>query len=98
MTSFFVEKEKQYTEGIPIQPGELINFKYSPKEGDWPECGLDEECDRIAHGLEEIMQLSVAESFLAPVDLNAYPDYAIVIDYPIDLSTIKARLENRFYR
>ena len=35
---------------------------------------------------------------MAPVDLNLYPSYAYVVEYPIDLSTIKARLENRFYR
>jgi hypothetical protein len=27
-----------------------------------------------------------------------YPSYAYVVEYPMDLSTIKARLENRFYR
>ena len=44
------------------------------------------------------MELSIAEHFLAPVDLNAFPVYAMVIEYPIDLSTIKDRLNNRFYR
>jgi bromodomain and WD repeat domain-containing protein 1/3 len=44
------------------------------------------------------MRLGIAEPFLTPVDLGAWPDYAYVIEYPIDLSTIKARLDNRFYR
>ena len=60
--------------------------------------GRDAECDRIVAGLEQIMTLSVAESFNVPVDLNAFPVYAIIIAYPVDLSLIKARLENRFYR
>lgn len=44
------------------------------------------------------MSLAIAEPFAAPVDLNLYPSYAYVVEYPIDLSTIKARLDNRFYR
>jgi len=44
------------------------------------------------------MSLAIAEPFVAPVDLNFYPTYAYIVEYPIDLSTIKARLENRFYR
>lgn len=44
------------------------------------------------------MRLSIAEHFLAPVDLNIYPDYAYLIEYPIDLTTIKSRFENHFYR
>ena len=71
---------------------------YEPLEGEWPDWGRDRECDRISHGLESIMELSIAEHFLAPVDLNAFPAYAMVIEYLIDLSTIKARLENRYYR
>lgn len=35
---------------------------------------------------------------MAPVDLQAYPMYCTVVAYPTDLSTIKQRLENRFYR
>lgn len=49
-------------------------------------------------GLETIMGLSIAESFNFPVDLDAYPDYARIVPYPIDLNTIKERLENRYYR
>ena len=44
------------------------------------------------------MDLAIAEPFAAPVDLNIYPSYVFVVEYPVDLSTIKARLENRFYR
>ena len=44
------------------------------------------------------MQLSIAEHFNYPVDLDAYPRYAMAIGYPIDLNTIKERLENRYYR
>lgn len=44
------------------------------------------------------MGLSIAEPFLVPVDLSRYPSYALIVEYPVDLSTIKARLENNFYR
>ena len=40
------------------------------------------------------MSLAIAEPFAAPV----YPSYALVVEYPMELSTIKARLDNRFYR
>ena len=69
---------------------------YAPRDSEWPTCGRDAECDRIVRGLENhIMQLSIAEPFLVPVDLGRYPVYAMVIEYPIDLTTIKSRLENR---
>ena len=44
------------------------------------------------------MNLAIAKPFLTPVDLSSWPDYANKIAYPIDLSTIKARLDNLFYR
>jgi len=44
------------------------------------------------------MGLAIAEPFVAPVDLNVYPTYAYIVEYPVDLSTIKARFENHFYR
>lgn len=84
--------------GVMVEKEELKMLLYNPGQSEWPPCGRDEECDRIVHGLEEVMQHSMAEPFNAPVDLNAFPLYAHVIEYPVDLSTIKARLENRFYR
>ena len=85
-------------DGLPINDEELERLMYIPKREDWPECGRDLECDRLIRGLGKIMQTSWAEYFNAPVDLNEYSDYAKIIAYPVDLNTIKARLENRFYR
>lgn len=42
--------------------------------------------------------VDIASAFVAPVDLQAYPMYCTVVAYPTDLSTIKQRLESRFYR
>ena len=83
---------------IPVTQEEFNRMIYTPKEGEWPDVGRDAECERIAHGLGAIMTLSIAEHFLAPVDLNAFPAYAMVIEYPVDLSTIKERIENKYYR
>lgn len=46
----------------------------------------------------KIMELEEAKPFLSPVDLKKEPDYSKIIAYPIDLSIIKARVENHFYR
>jgi len=73
-------------------------LSYDPRPWEWPTVGRDAESDRVVSGLEQIMTLSVAENFTVPVDLNAFPVYAMIIAYPVDLSLIKARLENRFYR
>jgi hypothetical protein len=44
------------------------------------------------------MSLYEAKHFCAPVNLELFPAYAFTVKYPMDLSTIKARLEHRFYR
>ena len=71
---------------------------YTACEDDWPGETRDSACERILNGLEKIMELSIAESFNSPVEVIAFPDYFVLISYPIDLSTIKTRLESRFYR
>ena len=53
---------------------------------------------RILEALESIMGLAIAEPFNYPVDLTAYPEYMMDVEYPMDLSLIKARVENEFYR
>ncbi|KAJ8314732.1 hypothetical protein KUTeg_006882 [Tegillarca granosa] len=83
---------------VTVDPNELKTLMYTPQPGEWGSCDRDTECDRIVKGMEILMEHSIAEMFLTPVDLNSFPSYAIVIEYPIDLSTIKSRLENRFYR
>lgn len=40
----------------------------------------------------------ISNPFAVPVDLSAYPMYCTVVAYPTDLTTIRRRLENRFYR
>lgn len=95
-----MKKSKQSNKGdsFDVSNEELISLIYTPDQYEWPSCGRDSECERILAGLEKIMELSIAEYFNYPVDLDAYPLYAIIIGYPIDLNTIKQRLENRYYR
>ncbi|XP_029451437.1 PH-interacting protein isoform X2 [Rhinatrema bivittatum] len=71
---------------------------YKPLDGEWGSRSRDEECERIITGINQLLMLDIASAFVAPVDLQAYPVYCTVVAYPTDLSTIKQRLENRFYR
>uniref|UniRef100_A0A1Q3EZI4 Bromo domain-containing protein n=1 Tax=Culex tarsalis TaxID=7177 RepID=A0A1Q3EZI4_CULTA len=83
---------------VPVLDEELKATLYQPKPEEWPRGDRDASCRRIIAGLEQVMGLAIADLFLAPVDLNIYPEYAFVVEYPIDLNTIKARFENHFYR
>lgn len=83
---------------VHVQHEELQSMLYKPKNEEWPRGDRAATCRRIAAGLEEVMGLAIADPFLVPVDLNIYPTYAFVVEYPIDLTTIKARFENHFYR
>lgn len=83
---------------IPVLPDEIRAILYQPHAEEWPMGDREAACRRIIRGLDQVMGLGVAEAFVAPVDLNMYPDYALIVEYPIDLSTIKARFENHFYR
>lgn len=60
--------------------------------------GRESECTRISEALESIMSLAIAEPFNYPVDLTNYPEYMLDVEYPMDLTLIKARVDNQFYR
>ncbi|PIK36390.1 putative bromodomain and WD repeat-containing protein 3, partial [Apostichopus japonicus] len=84
--------------GNPVTPAEIQQLQYKPQVGEWGECDQGEECDRILKCLDQVMSLRIAEMFNAPVDLSTYPDYAMTVPYPTDLTTIRNRLMLRFYR
>ncbi|KAG7298425.1 hypothetical protein JYU34_018052 [Plutella xylostella] len=84
---------------VPVLPSELEAALYRAEEHEWPPTGdRAAACQAIAAHIQLVMTLSVAEPFVAPVDLQLYPTYALVVPYPVDLATIKARFENLFYR
>ncbi|XP_067852945.1 bromodomain and WD repeat-containing protein 3 isoform X2 [Heptranchias perlo] len=83
---------------VPVTPEELKDLLYKPQEGEWGSRSADDECERIIQGIDQLLTLEIAAPFCAPVDLCAYPLYCTVIAYPTDLSAIKKKLENGFYR
>ncbi|XP_068137626.1 PH-interacting protein isoform X2 [Hyperolius riggenbachi] len=83
---------------VPLTEIEVRSLLYRSLEGEWGCRSRDQECQRIIAGINQLMTLDNASAFVAPVDLQAYPMYSTVVAYPTDLSTIKQRLENRFYR
>ncbi|GFR63055.1 bromodomain and WD repeat-containing protein 3-like [Elysia marginata] len=91
-------KPAQVGGGIDVTQDEYKSLLYVPKKTEWPASGREEDSQRLVEGIGALMQHSVAEPFIAPVDLQQFPTYAYCVPYPIDLSTIKTRLENGFYR
>ncbi|XP_060608929.2 PH-interacting protein isoform X1 [Anolis sagrei] len=83
---------------VPLTSAESRSLIYKPLDGEWGSRSRDDECERIISGINQLMTLDIASAFVAPVDFLAYPMYCTVVAYPTDLSTIKQRLENRFYR
>ncbi|XP_030641693.1 PH-interacting protein [Chanos chanos] len=83
---------------VPLTEEEHRALLYKPLEGEWGSRTRDEECERIIAGIDQLCTLDVAAPFASPVDLQAYPTYCTVVAYVTDLSTIKNRLKNRFYR
>jgi hypothetical protein len=74
---------------------------YRPLPDDWSAAlgGRDAICDRALDAIRALVDgVELVQPFRYPVSLDAYPDYAQSVDYPIDLETIGKRLANRFYR
>ena len=83
---------------IPVTKEEIERHLYQPLPEEWRGLDSKSECLRIGRGLEQLMALAHAENFNYPVDLTAFPDYMLEIEYPMDFSLIKSRLDNQFYR
>ncbi|KAG8591030.1 hypothetical protein GDO81_007020 [Engystomops pustulosus] len=83
---------------ISITEEERDTLLYYPQQGEWGKGNQDTECERIICGIDQLLNIDIAGPFAAPVDLSVYPSYGMMIAYPTDLSTIRMRLVNRFYR
>ncbi|TNM85061.1 hypothetical protein fugu_009239 [Takifugu bimaculatus] len=89
---------EQVGDGVEVAEEEMKALLYRPQEGEWGAHTRDEECERVIYGIDQLFTLEVAKAFASPVNLQDYPLYCTVVAYPTDLSTIRKRLENRFYR
>ncbi|XP_039638147.1 PH-interacting protein isoform X3 [Perca fluviatilis] len=83
---------------VPLVEEEQKELLYVPLDGEWGCRTRAEECERIIKAIDQLCTLDVAAPFAFPVDLQAYPTYCTVVAYVTDLSTIRERLVNRFYR
>uniref|UniRef100_A0A8D3BYW9 PH-interacting protein n=1 Tax=Scophthalmus maximus TaxID=52904 RepID=A0A8D3BYW9_SCOMX len=83
---------------VPLVEEEQKELLYVPLDGEWGCRTRAEECERIITAIDHLCTLDVAAPFAFPVDLQAYPTYCTVVAYVTDLSTIRQRLVNRFYR
>uniref|UniRef100_A0A8C4HXN6 Pleckstrin homology domain interacting protein n=1 Tax=Dicentrarchus labrax TaxID=13489 RepID=A0A8C4HXN6_DICLA len=83
---------------VPLIEEEQKELLYVPLDGEWGCRTRAEECERIIKAIDQLCTLDVAAPFTFPVDLQAYPTYCTVVAYITDLSTIRQRLVNRFYR
>ncbi|KAJ8985649.1 hypothetical protein NQ317_015145 [Molorchus minor] len=77
-------------QSVPVLEPELNSILYKSIPEDWPNSDRATVTQYIVAGITNVMGLAIAEPF--------WYLYAFIIEYPIDLSTIKARFENNFYR
>ena len=87
------------TSNIPLTDQERLALVYQPdEESEWLGEGRDTMTQRLVGGLEALSQLNFAGPFVYAVDVQAYPDYWSVVPYPTDLSNIREKLLNKYYR
>ena len=86
------------TSNIPLTDEERLLLAYEPEDSDWLGEGRDAMTERLVAGLEALSQLNFAGPFVYPVDVHAYPDYWTVVPYPTDLSNLREKLLNKYYR
>ncbi len=89
---------EELEDGVGATKEQLTNSLYTPSSEEWNNIGRESECTRISEAMNTIMELAIAEPFNYPVDLTAYPEYMLDVEYMVDLSLIKTRVENHFYR
>jgi hypothetical protein len=77
---------------------DILNEDFDNEDGGWGEEDEAIARDRILRGLDAILSLPISQPFQQPVNVEEYPDYYLVVPYPIDLGTIRQRLNNGYYR
>uniref|UniRef100_A0A8D2M6K6 Bromodomain and WD repeat domain containing 1 n=1 Tax=Zonotrichia albicollis TaxID=44394 RepID=A0A8D2M6K6_ZONAL len=93
-----VDQPEELGASVSVSLEEVEKLLYKPQQGEWGLRSRDEACERIIRGIDQLMTLDISAAFAGPVDLCTYPKYCTVVAYPTDLTTIRTRLANRFYR
>ncbi|RWS30778.1 bromodomain and WD repeat-containing protein 3-like isoform X2 [Leptotrombidium deliense] len=75
--------------GVPLFTDELRLFLYSPDEDEWPKCGRDAECKRIAKGLKTVLTTRIGKLFK-----DSHGDTV----HQMNLNVIVNRMEKQYYR
>ena len=79
-------------------PATMAMTLLTPTENVLETWGGEGEVERILYGLDVVSELDEAFMFRQPVDLEEEPMYCLAVPFPTDLSTIRERLQNQFYR
>lgn len=96
----FVGASKPSEERTPVKPSMAVNSDKQRPEISWKKQKMDRslklECSKI---LKELMSHSLGWVFSEPVDpvKLRIPDYLEIIKHPMDLGTIKRKLEGNMY-
>uniref|UniRef100_A0A0K0DWW8 Bromo domain-containing protein n=1 Tax=Strongyloides stercoralis TaxID=6248 RepID=A0A0K0DWW8_STRER len=72
--------------------------KVDENTNDWGNFTRMEVLSRAKTVIDAIISHPEAEIFVDKVDLKVFDDYLLYVSQPIDLQTIKERLENNYYR
>lgn len=77
---------------------EILSEDFDNDEEPWGGEGEAVARDRIQCGMDALWSMPLSQPFQQPVSVEEYPDYHLVIPYPVDLGTIRRRLSNGYYR
>eukprot|EP00981_Chlorochromonas_danica_P010092 scaffold3044_cov176-Ochromonas_danica.AAC.10 len=85
------EDDADYTRSIPRLVA-AFNDRLKASQA-----GLGEDNLRSLAVLRQLLQDARSESFWKPVDLDAFPNYSIYVDEPMDLGTVTDRIYAGYY-
>ena len=96
-TTAFTSLDQPAEEAV-VTEHELQLFRYKSDPAEWPAEEFDSFRNRVVPLFEKAIEHSIASEFAVPVDFSLNPAYPQRIAYPVDLTLIKERLTNGFYR
>ena len=81
---------------LDVSDEDRNNFYISDAK-EWPVFGKVEECKRIVDGLTQVMELQEYKVLMDILN-QSNSKYVTEVPYPINLSIVRSRVENLFYR